>query len=525
MKYFGISHLITDSWENIDVYINAAMGSGKSYFVISKMFEKAVKDQVRLSILCSRKTLEEQYKNELFQYVWRETLKGRMDLWMYMQSGNLEIKTYHKLAQELKIGNTTGLNFTENAGMVVFDEVHCLYTDSTFATDLYIIVRELHRFTEANVSIFMTATGQDIFPVLQRRLNRQHNYCYSIKPDYSYLRVHSFNNDDTIISAMKNDKSSSKWVVYVSSKKEGENLKKMLKGMDVAFLCSENRDSERNVQLLEKIKNENCFDQKVLITTTVIDAGISLKMPELKNIVTYHYEYDIFIQTIGRKRVVDGEVVNLFVKDRSARFMLNRAKECKYTLDLYTEIRDVARVHGIKRARDKVMEGLLTNQAEFYRKFIYYDGTEYDLSWLAVNKLFSDREFYDVMYQQLSEDGNAFMKRVMQWLDKTGELPDCIDELGFFSDYARKSLVNQIESILLEAGGEAMTYDEDSAMRKKITALLFQFFPNRFPRGDRAYKWDRINDILCECGLMIKVDVCVRENRRKRYRIELSKMK
>ena len=64
----------------------------------------------------------------------------------------------------------------------------------------------------------------------------------------------------------------------------------------------------------DSVVNFEMFKQRVLISTSVLDNGINIKDPTVKHLVIDSYDKTSFLQMLGRKRNLNDETVNLYIK-------------------------------------------------------------------------------------------------------------------------------------------------------------------------------------------------------------------
>jgi hypothetical protein len=134
--------------------------------------------------------------------------------------------------------------------------------------------------------------------------------------DYSFIeKVYFYNKDETVESILSNLPPDEK-AIYFS--KALEAFEMSLRIPDSTFICSDANDefSKRSSRTtIKEIEDTEDFSARVLCTTTVLDTGISIKNPKVKHIVVDILDPITLIQTIGRKRIGDGEKVKLYVKN------------------------------------------------------------------------------------------------------------------------------------------------------------------------------------------------------------------
>ena len=154
------------------VFIDAPTGSGKSTFVCHKLIADAQKANQHLLLVSNRAALVRQQKKKVIEAACPEINLGKVDdstIDEYKIWGNVCICTYHglmalvnkaKIYQELK-------NFLDLLMYAVFDEVHFLYADSTFASSTEELLKFIPAWFYNVIRVYMTATSNSILSTLQ----------------------------------------------------------------------------------------------------------------------------------------------------------------------------------------------------------------------------------------------------------------------------------------------------------------------------------------------------------------------
>lgn len=146
-------------------------------------------------------------------------------------------------------------------------------------------------------------------------------YLYTLPQDFSYITPVYFNDWEEIATGIARTPQEEKWIIFVSSKIEGEILSQKIKEKvctSVPLMTSKRR---KNKELLEsetfrEIVENASFSQRVLITTKVLDNGINLKDESLKHMVIGTFDKTTFLQIVGRKRrIQQSERLKLYLKD------------------------------------------------------------------------------------------------------------------------------------------------------------------------------------------------------------------
>lgn len=277
------------------IFIKAGTGCGKSYFIKNILNTYCAEKGQYVLFLTNRCTLKEQVKNDIGDF------------------SNIVVKNYQEI-EELIINDRLNIS---NFKYVVMDEAHYFFTDSAFnrRTDLF-----FNRMLEnTNVcKILMTATPR----LLTWHFGKKEikvDYTYELEPDYTYLdKVTMFKNYETINGIIEEIPEDEQIILFSSAKRALEIAQKY-KG---TFICSKyNKDKlydkyvkgTENEKELELIIKEGRFNNHLLCTTTALDNGVNINegIP-VKHIIIDVFDRDEFVQCLGRKRVSEGEKVNLY---------------------------------------------------------------------------------------------------------------------------------------------------------------------------------------------------------------------
>lgn len=158
-----------------------------------------------------------------------------------------------------------------------------------------------------------------------------------IKPDYSPYDVYYYNEINELIELIKlnpNDK----WLIFSMNKDEGKELAETINKriekdtaifLDSKLVHSKDKNVLKNDKLLKRkniyneIRDNNKFSCRVLISTTVLDNGVSIHDSDLKHIVLPSHNKTEFLQMIGRKRLADNETVKLYIKNHTYKEIIN----------------------------------------------------------------------------------------------------------------------------------------------------------------------------------------------------------
>ena len=166
--------------------------------------------------------------------------------------------------------------------------------------------------------------------ILNRDIDRYYQR-YQLERDFTYITPVYFDEWDEIAQAIIQTSSEEKWIIYVSSETDGEILLQKIIQIgctDAVFVTAKKRKNRKFLEhkVFRQIVKEARFDQRVLITTRVLDNGINLKDQMLKHMVIGAFDKTSFLQIIGRKRKINqDDKLKLYIKNESEGVEIGRA--------------------------------------------------------------------------------------------------------------------------------------------------------------------------------------------------------
>ena len=288
-----ISDIITEeeikSWDkNIPIIINANTGDGKTYWCLNILYKYAKKHGLKILMLVPRIRCRGQFTNQL------EQIKNVDDV--------ITIKTYQSI--EFAYKNNYDLNLN-NYDYIVCDEAHYFVNDSQFNRYCDISFDEIYK-TDA-IKIYMSATIDFIDNYL-KVIYKTETKRYELPLHYdNFKSVVYYTKEESlyeILDILTLDKTE-KTILFINDIKRGLEIARRYNG---AFICSESNNNFKYADKNEiyNIESEEHFESNLLITTTTLDVGITLKDKKLTSIIIDNiYDIDIIKQILGRKRSTD----------------------------------------------------------------------------------------------------------------------------------------------------------------------------------------------------------------------------
>lgn len=445
------------------IYISSQTGSGKTHFCLHILFDYAVRNNRRILYLVNRKALKEQIEFEINRH--SADLQRKIPAHINARS-YIDVRTY----QSIESGDYPNSKYY----YIVCDECHYFLSDANFNTNTCYSFNYLYQnYSYRSVFIFMSATIENFENFMDMNFYQYGKYHsensifqwpfipngmgslgvkyvisgeksfvrkYIGTKEYSYLKINFINSEDDVSKIIKNKKGE-KWLIFYNNINNGKDLVKKLKedNFDAIFLDADYESGEEEQIAYDKLEKEKLLKHDIIIATSVIDNGISIIDEELRNLIIFADTKEDLIQMLGRKRISNGEIINLYICKRSREYFRKRVQIYQRAVDSIS--------------RYEMNPSNLTSDILSDRK--YHDDCEKFVTTgykTNVLNLFSKAQILNVLalyYKILNEiekDEWAFIKRQLYWL-------------GFTEDKERKII-------------EENTTDEIDKLRSKIMATL-----------------------------------------------------
>ena len=392
------------------IFLGAPTGAGKTFFILNKLLPYIREKGEKLKIFVPRITLLQKYEEDIQEYAIKHFIS------LFEIGEIVSVDTYQALEERMKKGKEE--NF---ANYVVFDECHYWLSDSIFNTNTifsysYAINRENSR-----IRIFISATGERIFQkiIIDNNL-RDIAMRTVVKTTYTEFKKYTMQKekkffihyyDERISKAAIITKNiSKKWVVFVNSIEEGVKLKEELLKNDIYAIFINRKNKDEEASTFYDISAMEQFRGKVLITTAVVETGINFR-EDVGNIIIESNFAEQFIQMLGRKRLNEGEIVELYLPCRSERYFRNLLEGISKILEQYSEI--------ISNTENKVLEMMLKEKIDFsiVKKFLYIQGNSFQINSLSIEEVIYQKVVLKKRIKELEKDSYAFIKEQLNWIN------------------------------------------------------------------------------------------------------------
>ena len=287
-----------ETWNHGEVItITAGTGKGKSHFIKNDLYDYVKQHNKRILMLIHRINCVSQFEHEINR-------DGKQDI--------IDIHTYQRIEAVRRNENVLKL---DEYDYIICDEFHYFMGDASFNnfTDLSFEAIISSKATK----IFMSATGDKMRKYLNKHRNIQ-TVDYVIERDFSFIEQLEFYRKDETLEMFIQDciENNKKVIVFFADSGKAYSMYKKYSDYAMLNVAEGNRHykyvNERKVS--DMLHNEK-FDDLLLFTTSVMDAGINIHDDELKNIIIDGIkDIDVLIQCMGRKRLKEDEKIILTVR-------------------------------------------------------------------------------------------------------------------------------------------------------------------------------------------------------------------
>lgn len=475
-----ISDIIKDEYMNWErgsiILITGQTGSGKSYFILNKLLPLVINIYFNNGINCkilylvNRKILKEQLIEDLrkLENEWANHFSGTtISIFDF-----IEIETYQQVEKKLRTTNNllNIINWLNYYYYIVYDECHYFYNDANFNTYTELSYDFFRTESDQKIQIFMSATMENMKEIIPERPKSSHSYVHDVKRtnrmkeyssiiDYSYIDIQVLESLENFFLTIKEnleDNNANKWLIFVDSIDEGKKMQKdLLDGLtksndsnskkaiiskeDIVFIDAQYKLEEEADKTVQQIAKQKYAKEKIIITTAVMDNGISFHDEELRNIVIMADTKESFIQMLGRKRQ-DNNKVTLYILKRDISHFTKRLQYVNKIIDFFYENRSYINTmystqEGVilspymalksnlctyAELQQRALESLLKNES-YGNKIIYPLCGRIAINSFAIQRCKQLAQFYQKMIEELKKDANAFIIEQFKWLVKNKE--------------------------------------------------------------------------------------------------------
>lgn len=382
-----IPNLIEDKYQEWEVgeaiFISASTGVGKTTFILGILYHWSIQQNYEIALIVNRRTLRQQLWDELRM---RDLEDGHYKVQLHLMTYQ-ELETESKKAEQKR-------KILKRCRYIVCDECHYWLADAQFNPKVQKSFEFITGLYEHSTLIFMSATMEHIEPLIEKRIASLYNQRKKDYDDYKYencyyrddgtecdfatyadnlatwdewdepwqrdepvkpkarrykfyrdisnnLNVKHFHEMDDLLPIIQSGIYDGKWLIFVSSKKEGKAFQKKIveNGYNkrIVYVDADydqhikgNTSQEEVIAEIKNIRQHQRFNCNILISTSILDCGVNICDLELKNMVLISDDEDSFKQMLGRKRFLsEDEKLNLFICRGKASKFSQRARKYK----------------------------------------------------------------------------------------------------------------------------------------------------------------------------------------------------
>ena len=511
---YGYCEKISRMTYRFPVIISAQTGKGKNYFVTNTLREFARKCEKEILYISNRVALGYQQKKDLANAIG-SPLKDWENREIFE---NVRVLTYQKL---LDCCNSEEAQKLKNYDYVVLDECHFFYSDAFFNPQTWEILNKTVELFQNAVRIYMSATLEDVIDPIRYiegkvlEANQDVEYgtssvgeyalAYDFPRNYSNYKVSFFSDWKQLFPKMVSTKE--KWLVFVTSKGTGKkmiaDIDEYTKGSDlVTYIDSDTRNSEKNEDriLWDSLLRTGKYESKILITTSVLDNGFSIKDTDVKHIVLFTHDRTEFLQELGRFRLSDDKTqVNLYIKKYTPTTHAKR----KTMYNRYCEMLKSIDGDGTKYKQGDIRKAVKAlwrdSNGQQLRNCFYFKEREgllepvlNEMARWRIKRLGQQIDDYEKLLEQAGEDASAIYKA--RWLEK--ELSECND----FDFDKHQDAINKMRTLLDSQSSEQLV--EGTKQHIDFSSQFIELFKIIDPsntaisRSKRRYKHGLGHDAL-----------------------------
>lgn len=337
------SELIGDAfqhWGNGRVLLDMGTGRGKNEFIIKKLASWLVDEMLkkmaivgRVLYLCPLNTLHAEMLQRRTEAAIAEVDGEPAEIAMTCDAfyeNMLEVRTYQNIETKYRNDPASLKKYLAGFKYIVADECHYFTDFSSYGMNTYLSLEVLQKAEADHVVIYMSATGEETYKLLEETSKTPEDRIYKLPQDYQHIKQKYFYSRENLVMMLKSLPEDEKAVIFVSS---GEDLLKMKEifGDTAAYYCSENNPKYGKMfnKLTDCIKDRE-LQKRYLFTTKAFGIGTEIKDRTVKHLYIDQWKPTDIIQSTGRKRSLDvDDTCTVYFRDYDADWYYGDLKKFK----------------------------------------------------------------------------------------------------------------------------------------------------------------------------------------------------
>ena len=435
------SELIGDAfqhWENGRVLLDMGTGRGKNEFIIKKLVSWRVDEMLkkttigRVLCLCPLNTLHAEMLQRRTEAAIAEVDGEPMEIAMINDAfykNMLEVRTYQNIETKYRNDPASLKKYLTGFKYIVADECHYFTDFSSYGMNTYLSLEVLKKAEADHVVIYMSATGEETYKLLEETSKTPEDRIYKLPQDYQHIKQKYFYSRENLVMMLKCLPEDEKAVIFVSS---GEDLLKMKEifGNTAAYYCSENNPKYGKMfnKLTECVKDRE-LQKRYLFTTKAFGIGTEIKDRTVKHLYIDQWKPTDIIQSTGRKRPLDvDDTCTVYFRDYDADWYYGDLKKFKAIVieELRPAVAYLAGAEAFEVFRNSGKPDSINNKIRKCKIMEFDDAKgEYRVNPLGVRQLKRELELLNEMLETSYKQ--VFAKYAPVLAEKT--VPYCFDSV------------------------------------------------------------------------------------------------
>lgn len=436
------SGLIGDAfqhWENGRVLLDMGTGRGKNEFIIKRLVSWCVDEMLtnmiigRVLCLCPLKTLHAEMLQRRMEAANAEPDGEPTEIAMTydaLYEFMLEVQTYQYIEARYRNDPASLKKYLARFKYIVADECHYFTDFSSYGINTYLSLEVLQKAEADHVVIYMSATGEETYKLLEETAKIPEDRIYQLPQDYRHIKQKYFYSRENLVMMLKSLPEDEKAVIFVSS---GEDLLKMKEifGDTAAYYCSDNNPKygKRFNELTECVKDRE-LQKRYFFTTKAFGIGTEIKDRTVKHLYIDQWKPTDIIQSAGRKRPLDvDDTCTVYFRDYDADWYYGDLKKFKaiVTEELKPAVAYLAGAEAFEVFRNSGMPDSINKKIRKCRIMEFDDAKgEYRVNLLGVRQLKRELELLNEMLETSYKQ--VFAKYAPVLAEET--VPYCFDSVA-----------------------------------------------------------------------------------------------
>lgn len=436
------SGLIGDAfqhWENGRVLLDMGTGRGKNEFIIKRLVSWRIDEMLtnmiigRVLCLCPLKTLHAEMLQRRMEAANAESDGEPTEIAMTydaLYEFMLEVQTYQYIEARYRNDPASLKKYLARFKYIVADECHYFTDFSSYGINTYLSLEVLQKAEADHVVIYMSATGEETYKLLEETAKIPEDRIYQLPQDYRHIKQKYFYSRENLVMMLKSLPEDEKAVIFVSS---GEDLLKMKEifGDTAAYYCSDNNPKygKRFNELTECVKDRE-LQKRYFFTTKAFGIGTEIKDRTVKHLYIDQWKPTDIIQSAGRKRPLDvDDTCTVYFRDYDADWYYGDLKKFKaiVTEELKPAVAYLAGAEAFEVFRNSGTPDSINKKIRKCRIMEFDDAKgEYRVNLLGVRQLKRELELLNEMLETSYKQ--VFAKYAPVLAEET--VPYCIDSVA-----------------------------------------------------------------------------------------------